>query len=38
MAFLNGLAWNGLNLAVVGWLFWRRQKPSPKARLAPVAR
>jgi predicted MFS family arabinose efflux permease len=38
MAFLNGLAWNGVNLVVVGWLFWRRQKPSPKARLAPVAR
>ncbi len=37
MAFLNGVAWNALNFAVVGWLFWRRQKPSPKARLAPAA-
>jgi MFS family permease len=25
-AFLNGLVWNGINLMVVGWLFWRRQK------------
>ena len=24
-AFLNGLAWNGLNLAIVGWLLWRRR-------------
>jgi MFS family permease len=29
MAFLNGVLWNGLNLAVVGGLFWRRQKLSP---------
>jgi MFS family permease len=36
MAFLNGIVWNGLNFAVVGWLFWRRQKPSPQARFAPV--
>src|SRR5271154_6361902 len=28
MAFLNGVLWNGLNLAVVGWLFCRRQKLS----------
>ena len=26
MAFLNGLLWNGVNLAVVGWLFWKRQE------------
>lgn len=36
MAFLNGVVWNALNFAVVGWLFWRRQKPSPEARFAPV--
>jgi len=23
-AFLNGVLWNGLNIAVVGWLYWRR--------------
>jgi MFS family permease len=37
MAFLNGVLWNTFNLAVVGWLFWRRQKPSPKPRLAAAA-
>jgi MFS family permease len=26
MAFLNGVLWNAVNLAVVGCLFWRRQK------------
>jgi MFS family permease len=26
MAFLNGLLWNGVNLLVVGWLFWKRQE------------
>ena len=34
MAFLNGVLWNGLNFAIVGWLFWRRQKLSPTPRLA----
>ena len=29
MAFLNGVLWNALNLAVVGWLFWRRQRRLP---------
>jgi MFS family permease len=37
MAFLNGVLWNAFNLAVVGWLFWRRQKLSPKPRLAEAA-
>jgi MFS family permease len=32
MAFANGVLWNLLNLAVVGWLLWRRRRPSP----APV--
>jgi len=26
--------WNGLNFAIVGWLFWRRQKLSPGPQLA----
>jgi MFS family permease len=33
MAFLNGVAWNGVNLAVVGWLFWRRRNITPAPRL-----
>jgi MFS family permease len=37
MAFLNGVVWNGFNLAIVGWLFWRRQKLSPKPGLAAAA-
>jgi MFS family permease len=37
MAFLNGVLWNAFNLAVVGWLFWRRRKLSPKPRLAAAA-
>ena len=31
MAFLNGLAWNLLNVAVVTWLAWRRYGPSTAA-------
>jgi MFS family permease len=34
MAFLNGVAWNGVNVGVVGWLFWRRRRLAPAARLA----
>jgi len=22
-AFLNGIAWNVLNMAIIGWLLWR---------------
>jgi MFS family permease len=29
LAFLNGVLWNGVNLVVVGWLLWRRQKAMP---------
>ncbi len=29
MAFLNGVAWNAVNFAVVSWLFWRRPKHLP---------
>ncbi len=36
-AFMNGIAWNALNLAVVCWLLWRRQRASPEAALAPGA-
>jgi MFS family permease len=32
MAFLNGVVWNAVNLAAVGWLFWRKQQPSPLLR------
>jgi len=27
-AFLNGVAWNALNLGIVGWLMWRRGRPA----------
>ena len=37
MAFLNGVLWNAFNLAVVGWLFWRRQRLSPKPRAIAVS-
>jgi MFS family permease len=33
MAFLNGVLWNAVNFAVVGWLVWRRGKASPRPRL-----
>ncbi|HYA72390.1 MAG TPA: MFS transporter [Roseiarcus sp.] len=36
MAFLNGVMWNAFNFAVVGWLVWRRQKPSSRPQLAPA--
>ena len=31
LAFFNGVAWNGVNLAVVSWLLWRRQKAIAQA-------
>jgi MFS family permease len=37
MAFLNGVLWNALNLAVVGWLFWRGRQLSPKPRVVAVS-
>jgi MFS family permease len=37
MAFLNGVIWNGFNLAIVSWLFWRRQMLSSNPRLAPAS-
>jgi len=24
LAFMNGLVWNGINLVIVGWLFWKQ--------------
>ncbi len=33
-AFLNGLAWNLLNLSIAGWLFWRVRQ----AGLSPAPR
>ncbi|HYC24798.1 MAG TPA: MFS transporter, partial [Roseiarcus sp.] len=35
MAFLNGVFWNLVNLAAVGWLYWRRSRPSPAGVFAP---
>lgn len=26
-AFINGIAWNLLNLAIAGWLYWRLRRP-----------
>ncbi len=37
MAFLNGVVWNALNFALVGWLLARRQAPPGEARSAPAA-
>jgi MFS family permease len=30
LAFLNGVAWNAVNLAVVGWLYMKRQGAMPQ--------
>ena len=37
MAFLNGVLWNALNLAVVVWLIWRRRKPSSRMMVPTAA-
>jgi cyanate permease len=29
-AFLNGIAWNGLNLLIAGTLYLRVRRPSPR--------
>ena len=34
VAFLNGVLWNALNFAVVGWLYLRRRTPSPRGGVA----
>ena len=35
-AFLNGMAWNLVNLSIVGWLYWRvRHQPVGVARMQP---
>ena len=36
MAFLNGVLWNGVNFAIVAWLFWRRRRRSPTGQLLPA--
>ena len=28
-AFINGMAWNALNLSIVGWLYWRVRRQAP---------
>ena len=33
-AFVNGIAWNALNLAIAGWLLWRVHGGPGRARLA----
>ncbi len=33
-AFLNGIAWNLLNLGIVGWLYWRTRQTQAPIRLA----
>ncbi|MBO9516032.1 MAG: MFS transporter [Variovorax sp.] len=33
-AFLNGIAWNLLNLGIVGWLYWRTRQAQAPIRLA----
>jgi MFS family permease len=35
-AFLNGLAWNFLNLTISGWLFWRHRKEKIKSAATSV--
>ena len=36
-AFVNGMAWNLLNLCIVGWLFWRvRRGPAGGSPLSPA--
>jgi hypothetical protein len=34
MAFLNGIAWNFLNLAVIGLIFFKAHLSGPRAVLA----
>jgi MFS family permease len=36
-AFLNGIAWNLLNLAIVGYLLWRLRKPAAPPGTVPAA-
>ena len=37
VAFLNGVLWNAVNLAVVAWLIWRRRKPLSRFAASAVA-
>lgn len=36
-AFLNGLAWNLLNLSIVGWLYWRVRRQGAAGAPTPPA-
>ncbi|MDP3416291.1 MFS transporter [Falsiroseomonas sp.] len=38
MAFLNGMVWNGMNVAIVAWLLWRarRHLTGPVGRLGQI--
>ena len=35
-AFLNGMAWNLLNLSIEGWLFWRVRRQAGAASASPA--
>ena len=37
-AFLNGIAWNALNVAIVVFLLWYRSRHSPVHPIAPIPR
>jgi MFS family permease len=37
MAFLNGVVWNAVNIAIVGWLYQRRRRVAPGAQAAGAA-
>ncbi|HEX5391425.1 MAG TPA: MFS transporter, partial [Burkholderiaceae bacterium] len=36
-AFLNGIAWNLLNLSIAGWLYWRVRRGTLQAPARTVA-
>ncbi|CAN1498480.1 MFS transporter [Limnohabitans sp. B9-3] len=36
-AFLNGIAWNLLNLSIAGWLFWRVRRQASEASASPAS-
>ncbi|HEY1941572.1 MAG TPA: MFS transporter [Roseiarcus sp.] len=37
-AFLNGVLWNAINFAAVGWLYLRRRTPSPDTAASTIPR
>ncbi len=36
-AFVNGMAWNLLNLSIAGWLFWRVRRQASAASASPAS-